>query len=112
MRRHNETDNDPAVFFSNSGGGIKTPRFHSSEQLANPMKIIEAKLNGSVAKIVVEAQPDGSRYPIRFEAPSHSWFDVNADPIVVAPELAMEQLRRQCKLSDADARAIVVSYLL
>lgn len=76
------------------------------------MKIIDAKLNGTLAEVVLEAQPDGMRYPIRFEAPSYLTSEGEADPIVLQPELTIKELTTQFELSDADARAIVVSYLL
>ncbi len=78
----------------------------------NAMKITQSKFNGSFAEIVVEAKLGGSRLIVQFEASRPLQNDAETDPLVAATDLSIEEISKQCKISDAEARAMVVTYLL
>lgn len=76
------------------------------------MKITQSKFNGSLAEIAVESEPGHSDLIVQFEAYGPVQNDAETDPVVFATDLSIEEISKQCKISDAEARAMVVTYLL
>lgn len=76
------------------------------------MKITKSNFNGSFAEIIVEAKEGGATTFVQFGPFAPLKHEVKLDPIVAATDLSIEEISKQCRISDAEARAMVVTYLL